>query len=94
MSLLPLEMLACGCIPVSNDAPHTRDVPYSAQLRYAEPTPRALSDALFAAASRGGEGSCAPEQLAKGAQQFDWGASNRRIEEVVLRELAVGHDAR
>jgi glycosyltransferase involved in cell wall biosynthesis len=29
MSLLPLEMLACGCTPVSNDAPHTRFVTYA-----------------------------------------------------------------
>lgn len=92
MSLLPLEMLACGCIPVSNDAPHTRDVPYSARLHYAEPTPVALSDALFATASRAGDELAAIEQAASYAQQFEWAISNRRIEEVVLRELAAPAD--
>jgi hypothetical protein len=88
MSLLPLEMLACGCIPVSNDAPHTREVQYAAQLCYAQATPGALADALFAAASRSGADPAGIEQAASYARQFDWASSNRQIEDVVLRELA------
>jgi glycosyltransferase involved in cell wall biosynthesis len=86
MSLLPLEMLACGCIPVSNDAPHTRRAQYAEQLRYAEATPLALADALYAAA-RDGEYAATVERAAEYARQFDWEASNRRIEQVLLREL-------
>jgi glycosyltransferase involved in cell wall biosynthesis len=88
MSLLPLEMLACGCIPVSNDAPHTRELEYAGWLRYSEPKPDALADALFAAARRSGEEPAEIEQAASYARRFDWAASNRRIEEIVLRELA------
>jgi hypothetical protein len=86
MSLLPLEMLACGCIPVSNDAPHTRRVEYAEQLRYAEPTPAALAHALYMAA-RSGEDAAVIEHAAEYAKLFDWDASNRRIEQVLLREL-------
>jgi hypothetical protein len=92
MSLLPLEMLACGCTPVSNDAPHTRMVQYAAELRYAEPTPGALAEALFDAVERAGREPAAIAQAASDARQLDWAASNRRIEEVVLRELAAARE--
>jgi glycosyltransferase involved in cell wall biosynthesis len=46
MSLLPLEMMAAGCIPVLNEAEHTKMVPFSGQMEYAEPNPAALADAL------------------------------------------------
>jgi glycosyltransferase involved in cell wall biosynthesis len=48
LSLLPLEMLATGCVPVVNDAAHTRAVLDNPSVRYAEPTPEALADALEA----------------------------------------------
>lgn len=49
MSLLPFEMLATGCIPVINDAPHNRAILDGQSVRYAEPTPGSLADALLAA---------------------------------------------
>ncbi len=49
LSLLPLEMLATGCLPVVNDAAHTRAVLDNPSVRYAAPTPDALADALEAA---------------------------------------------
>jgi len=48
LSLLPLEMLATGCVPVVNDAAHTRAVLDNPSVRYAEPTPEALAAALEA----------------------------------------------
>lgn len=46
VSLVPLEMLAAGCIPVVNDAVHNRMVLDNSYVRYADPTPQALSAAL------------------------------------------------
>ena len=46
VSLVPHEMLAAGCLPVVNDADHNRIVLDNDHVRYAEPSPRALADAL------------------------------------------------
>lgn len=48
VSLVPLEMLAAGCIPVLNDAPHNRMVIDDPRVHYAEPTPQALARRLEA----------------------------------------------
>lgn len=46
VSLVPLEMLASGCIPVINDAPHNRLVIDNPHVRYAAATPQALAASL------------------------------------------------
>lgn len=46
VSLVPLEMLASGCIPVLNDAPHNRLVIDNPFVRYAAATPQALAGSL------------------------------------------------
>ncbi len=46
VSLVPLEMLAAGCIPVVNDAPHNRMVLDSPHIRYVACTPQAIATAL------------------------------------------------
>jgi glycosyltransferase involved in cell wall biosynthesis len=51
-SLVPHEMLASGCIPVVNDAEHNRVVIENDHVRYAQPTPFALADALSEIVSR------------------------------------------
>jgi len=48
MSLMPLELLAAGAIPVVNDAPNNRLVVDNPHVVYAPPLPRALADALIA----------------------------------------------
>jgi hypothetical protein len=48
VSLVPHEMLGCGCVPVVNDAEHTRVVLDNAHVVYAAPTPRELAGALSA----------------------------------------------
>jgi len=47
MSLLPLELLASGVIPVLNRGPNNDKVVQNPFLRYADPSPRALADALI-----------------------------------------------
>lgn len=46
MSLLPLELLSCGVIPVVNDGPNNRLVSDNEFIRYCPPTPPAIADAL------------------------------------------------
>jgi hypothetical protein len=48
VSLVPLEMLSAGCIPVMNDAEHNRIVLQNCHVRYADPTPFALAAQLTA----------------------------------------------
>jgi O-antigen biosynthesis protein len=52
MSLLPLELLAAGVIPVVNDAPNNRLVSDNPFIEYTEPSPRALADRLIAIVDR------------------------------------------
>ncbi|GAA1276767.1 glycosyltransferase family 1 protein [Saccharothrix xinjiangensis] len=46
VSLVPHEMLAAGCVPVVNDAPHNRVVLDNDHVRYAPATPHDLARAL------------------------------------------------
>lgn len=52
MSLLPLELLAAGTIPVVNDAPNNRLVSTNPFIEYAPASPRALADRLVALVDR------------------------------------------
>jgi len=48
LSLLPLELLAAGTIPVVNDAPNNRLVSNHPAIVYTPPTPSALAEAILA----------------------------------------------
>jgi hypothetical protein len=52
MSLLPLELLSAGVIPVVNDAPNNTMVSDNPFIEYAAPTPRALADRLISIVDR------------------------------------------
>lgn len=86
MSLLPLEMLACGCLPVVNDAPHTRLVKYSKQIQYAIPSPQALAEALYEAV-RTTQNRAFIKEIAKKAEQYQWEDANNNLEKIIIREL-------
>jgi O-antigen biosynthesis protein len=47
LSLLPLELLASGVIPVLNRGPNNDKVVQNPFIRYADPSPHALADALI-----------------------------------------------
>jgi glycosyltransferase involved in cell wall biosynthesis len=46
ISLIPLELLGAGCIPVVNDAPHNRGTVKNPYVKYASATPEGLAKAL------------------------------------------------
>lgn len=89
MSLLPLEMLSAGCTPVVNDAYHTRKVSYKDRLKYAAPTPKALAHAIHETVIKAGDKTHAKEN-SEYAKNFQWAASNQKIEKILLKELG-GH---
>jgi hypothetical protein len=86
VSLVPFEMMASGCLPVVNDAPHNRIVLDSPHVTYAPPSPRALADALERIVT-------APDQDVKSAaaaawtQSRSWSAAGALLERVLEREL-------
>lgn len=89
MSLLPLELLACGTIPVVNDAPNNRLVSDNPFIKYTEPSPQALADALIETVKRND----LPKYAKKAADSVasdGWGEAGERFLGVLDRELARG----
>ncbi len=52
MSLLPLEIMACGAIPVVNDAPNNRMVSSNKFIAYSDNSPHAIASKLSEVISR------------------------------------------
>jgi hypothetical protein len=52
LSLLPLELLSAGVIPVVNDGPNNRLVSDNPFIEYTEPSPRALADRILGVLAR------------------------------------------
>ena len=89
VSLVPLEMLAAGCVPVVNDAPQHRAVLDNPQVHYATPTPRDLSEALADLVRRPLP---AIEQRARAAadsvDDVGWDRAGVQVEQALLRVVA------
>lgn len=90
-SLVPLEMLAAGCIPVVNDGENNRDVLANDHIVYAPATPFHLADALSALVAR------PPAERAEGARRAagsvratTWEQAGRQFERAV-REAVAAH---
>ena len=78
LSLLPLELLSAGVIPVVNDGENNRLVSDNPFIEYTEPIPRALADRLIAIVDRPD----LPEHAARAAQSVDiagWAASGEQF---------------
>lgn len=89
MSLVPLELLAAGCIPVVNDAPNNRMVLDSPYVQYADASPQALATTLSAAVERADL-----QDYAAGASESvvgrSWDEAGATVERILVRELGVG----
>lgn len=89
MSLLPLELLACGTIPVVNDAPNNRLVSDNPFISYTDPSPQALANALIETVKREN----LPEYANKAAASVSadgWEVAGERFLGVLDRELSRG----
>jgi hypothetical protein len=78
MSLLPLELLAAGVIPVVNDGPNNRLVSDNPFIAYAAPNPRALADALIEVVDRADAAAYA-ERAAASVSSLGWAESGRQV---------------
>jgi hypothetical protein len=95
VSLVPQEMLAAGCIPVVNDAPHNRVVLDNDAVAYAHATPFELADALSALVERPlPERTAAAEAAAASvAGDATWEQAGAHIVDVVERAVSAAQPA-
>lgn len=87
MSLLPLEILAAGVIPVMNDGPNNTMVSNNQYIRYVSPTPNAMAKALQEEAKR----KDLPQYAAKAAASvtsLSWGTACEKFEKIVQEQLS------
>ena len=86
MSLLPLELLAAGCIPVVTDGEHNRAVSDNPHIAYAPANPHALAQALNDVVHRPGLSGYA-ERGATSVISLNWEAQERKVEQVLVGAL-------
>jgi glycosyltransferase involved in cell wall biosynthesis len=86
VSLVPLEMLAAGCVPVVNDGPQNRMVLDNSEVVYAPATPFHLANALSALVVRS---ESERRGIARGAARSvagaSWADAGHDVERVVRR---------
>lgn len=92
-SLLPLELLAAGCVPVMNDGENNRLViGENPDIVYTLDSPVELARGLDAVVSDPDiESRCI--RISKSAQSSSWDASYDKFEKIILREVtSVNHE--
>jgi O-antigen biosynthesis protein len=78
MSLLPLELLAAGVVPVVNDGPNNRLVTTNPFIEFVPPSPRMMADRLLTVLDRGD----LPEHSAAASmsvEDADWALSGEQF---------------
>lgn len=86
MSLLPLELISAGCIPIVNTGENNTLVSSNPYINYAVPTPGALAEALSTTVNRPD----LPEYARKAAasvQSLNWDDSGKKFVQILMRHL-------
>ena len=78
MSLLPLELLACGTIPIVNDGPNNRLVSDNPYISYIDASPQAMADALVRAVDNKNALEYA-QKAADSVQGADWDMAGEKF---------------
>jgi O-antigen biosynthesis protein len=86
MSLLPLELLSAGCIPVVNDSPNNTLVSSNPYISYTPSSPKAMADALCEVVERPDQVEYA-RKAAASVQNLSWDDSGAKFEAILKREL-------
>ena len=89
MSLLPLELLAAGCIPVVNEAGSNVGVSDNPFIAYAEPSPGALAAALAGAVERPDRAEHA-RRAAASVRELSWDEAGKRVERLLRGGVGIG----
>jgi glycosyltransferase involved in cell wall biosynthesis len=84
VSLVPHEMLAAGCIPVTNDARHNRMVLDNPFVRYVSPTPQSLAREL-AAIVNVSDFETKSQQAAASVRSVTWDNAGATVDSVFRR---------
>lgn len=87
VSLLPLELLVAGCVPVMNDGDNNRMVLGEIEdILYTEAYPVSLAEKLCQAVERHDINERA-QQMSQKYTGLSWEESYKRVEEIILREV-------
>ncbi|WP_223217130.1 glycosyltransferase family 1 protein [Rhizobium cauense] len=86
VSLVPHEMLACGCLPVVNDAEHNRIVLENDNVRYASLLPHALAEALEAVVTMP-DFFLASRRAAESVKATSWAAAGEAVDRALRQAL-------
>ena len=82
-SLIPLEMLAAGCVPVINDAPQHHIVLANDHIRYAPADPHSIARALVDVV----DATADPVAVSASVTGRDWSEAGHVVRTVMEREL-------
>lgn len=86
MSLIPLELLAAGVIPVVNSGENNSLVSNNPYLKFSDPSPAALADALHQVVSRKDLPAYA-KKAAESVKALSWDRSCRQFENILEGEI-------
>jgi hypothetical protein len=86
VSLVPHEMLAAGCIPIVNEGVQNRIVLDNPFVRYAQPYPQALADALEAVVTDPNFESLSASAAAS-VNQLTWDDAGATVDRILRRAL-------
>jgi glycosyltransferase involved in cell wall biosynthesis len=86
VSLVPYEMLACGCIPIVNEADHNRMVLDNPHVRYAAANPHALAAAMEAVVTMP-EFEAASSRGAESVASASWDDAGAAVDAALRRAL-------
>lgn len=87
MSLLPLELLRCGTLPVVNDGQNNRLVSDNPYIEYADSTPRALANKLSDAVKKSSKAQYTKD-ASRSVSGDSWDISGKVFIEAVMREVS------
>jgi glycosyltransferase involved in cell wall biosynthesis len=86
MSLMPLELLSTGVIPVVTEGANNREVSSNKHIKYAEPSPDGLANALIEVVDKPDLPKIA-EEAAKSVENADWDKSCEQFMKVLEKQL-------
>jgi glycosyltransferase involved in cell wall biosynthesis len=89
LSLLPLELMACGCAVVSNSGPNVEWLLTHETAQLARPTPEALADAVLTLLENEQLRACKAAAGLALAERTDWISEIKSIESAFYRGLNV-----